>query len=409
MLKDGMHMETIAIHKGYDASKHEGSLSVPLFQTSTFSFPDAESGELRFSGQEEGNIYSRLGNPTVRVLEERMAALEHGAAALVFGSGMAAVSSVLIYVTKAGDHILCSRGIYGCTFGLLEMMEDKYSITHDLIKMDTEEMIEAALKPETVCIYVETPINPTMELVDLEAVHNVAKRHGLKVIVDNTFSSPYLQNPILMGADYVLHSATKYINGHGDVIAGILVGADEEDMSKLRLTVQKDVGGIVSPFDAWLMIRGLKTLHVRMDRHVSNADRLMQFLKKEKLVEDLYYPFDPNNPQYPIAVKQMKSGGGIISFSVMGGKEGARHFMNSLGLIKIAVSLGDAETLIQHPATMTHAVVPETERQAMGITDSLLRLSVGLEHPDDLIEDLRMAFKCLNEYLSTQDSSAAVI
>jgi len=409
MLKDDMHLETLAIHKGYDDTKHEGSLSVPLFQTSTFSFPDAVAGERRFSGQEEGNIYSRLGNPTVRVLEERMAAIEHGASALIFGSGMAAVSSVLIHVTKAGDHILCSRGIYGCTFGLLEMMEDKYGITHDLIKMDSEEMIEAAVKPETVCIYVETPINPTMELVDLEAVHLVAKRHGLKVIVDNTFSSPFLQNPIVLGADYVLHSATKYINGHGDVIAGILVGSDEEDMKKLRMTVQKDIGGIVSPFDAWLMIRGLKTLHVRMDRHVTNAERIMQFLKKEELVEDVFYPFDPENPQYPIAVKQMRAGGGIISFSVKGGKEGAQHFMNNLSLIKIAVSLGDAETLIQHPATMTHAVVPEIDRNAMGITDSLLRLSVGLEHPDDLIEDLRMAFKTLTEYLRTQDSSAAVI
>ena len=409
MMKDDMHMETLAIHHGYDNSRHEGSLSVPLFQTSTFSFPDAETGERRFAGAEEGNIYSRLGNPTVRVLEERMAALEHGAAALIFGSGMAAVSSILVHVTKAGDHILCSRGIYGCTFGLLSMMEEKYGITHDLIPMDSEDLIESAVKPETTCIYVETPINPTMELVDLEAVHNVAKRHGLKVIVDNTFSSPYLQNPIDFGADFVLHSATKYINGHGDVIAGILVGADEAEMQKLRLTVQKDVGGIVSPFDAWLMLRGLKTLHVRMDRHISNTDRIMQFLKKESLVRDMYYPFDPNNPQYPLAVRQMKAGGGIISFSVKGGKEGAQHFMNSLSLIKIAVSLGDAETLIQHPATMTHAVVPETDRHAMGISDSLLRLSVGLEHPDDLIEDLKMAFKSLNQYLSTEDSSAAVI
>lgn len=409
MLKDDMQAETLAIHKGYDSSKHEGSLAVPLFQTSTFTFPDAETGERRFAGDEAGNIYSRLGNPTVRVLEERMAALEHGASALIFGSGMAAVSSVLIHVTKAGDHILCSRGIYGCTFGLLEMMEEKYGITHDLIQMDTEEMIEAAVKLETVCIYVETPINPTMELVDLEAVHNVAKRHGLKVIVDNTFSSPYLQNPILLGADYVLHSATKYINGHGDVIAGILVGADEEDMAEIRMTVQKDVGGIVSPFDAWLMIRGLKTLHVRMDRHVSNAERIMQYLKTEDLVAGLYYPFDPNNPQYPIAVKQMKSGGGIISFSVKGGKAGAGHFMNSLSLIKIAVSLGDAETLIQHPATMTHAIVPETDRLAMGITDSLLRLSVGLEHPDDLIEDLKNAFASLSEFLQNEKSSSAVV
>ena len=305
---------------------------------------------------------------------------------------MAAVSSVLVHLTKSGDHILCSRGIYGCTFGLLEMMEEKYNITHDLVQMRTEEEIERAIKPETVCIYVETPINPTMELVDLHAVVNVAKKHGLRVVVDNTFSSPYLQNPLDIGADFVLHSATKYINGHGDVIAGLLVGNDKEEMETIRMTVQKDYGGIISPFDAWLLIRGLKTLSVRMERHTSNAEKVMSYLKGQKLVEEIYYPFDEDNPQYEIAKSQMKAGGGLISFTIKGGKEEAQLLMDSLALIKIAVSLGDAETLIQHPATMTHSVVPEKERQSMGITDSLLRLSVGLEHADDLINDLDSAF-----------------
>lgn len=388
-----MSMETAVIHKGYDSSKHHDSLATPLYQTSTFSFATAEEGENRFAGNTEGNIYSRLGNPTVRVLEERMAEIEHGEGALAFGSGMASVSAILIYLTKANDHVLCSRGIYGCTFGLLEIMEEKYGITHDLVPMTTEEEIEAAIKPETVCIYVETPINPTMELVNLEAAIKVAKKYGLRVVVDNTFCSPYLQNPLEMGADFVLHSATKYLNGHGDVIGGILVGKDGEEMQHLRMTVQKDVGGIMSPFDAWLLLRGLKTLHVRMDRHISNAEKVLAFLQQQPGVCKIYYPTDSSHPQYELARRQMKKGGGLISFELEGGKKEAQKFMNALGLIKIAVSLGDAETLIQHPASMTHAVVPETARTAMGISDSLLRLSIGLESSDDIVADLAGAFE----------------
>ncbi|MDN7227111.1 methionine gamma-lyase [Planococcus sp. N064] len=399
MKKPEINMETAVVHKGYKSSLHHDSLATPLYQTSTFAFESAEEGENRFAGNCEGNIYSRLGNPTVRVLEERMAEIEYGEGALAFGSGMAAVSASLIYLTKAGDHVLCSRGIYGCTFGLLEMMEEKYGITHNLVSMTTEQEIEQALRPETVCIYVETPINPTMEIVNLEAVVSVAKKHGLRVVVDNTFSSPYLQNPIQLGADFVLHSATKYLNGHGDVVGGILVGKDGAEMQQLRMTVQKDVGGIMSPFDAWLLLRGLKTLHVRMDRHISNAKTVLAFLKQEPLVKKIYYPFDENHPQMEIAKRQMRDGGGLISFEIEGGKKEAQAFMNALSLVKIAVSLGDAETLIQHPASMTHAVVPQLSREAMGITESLMRLSVGLEHTDDLIADLTKAFEAVKPKL----------
>lgn len=393
MKEKSLHEDTIVVHTGYDASLHHGSLTVPLYQTSTYSFETAEQGERRFSGEEDGLIYSRLGNPTVQLLEARITALERGAGALAFGSGMAAVSTILVHLTKAGDEILCSRGIYGCTFGLLGIMEEKYKITHRLIRMTTEEEIERAIKPETVCIYVETPINPTMELVNLQAVVNVAKRHGLRVIVDNTFSSPYLQKPLEIGVDFVLHSATKYINGHGDVIAGLLIGNDAEEMNGIRMSIQKDYGGIISPFDAWLLVRGLKTLPIRMERHTSNAEKIIAFLKGRPEVEAVFYPFDADHPEYAIAKAQMRAGGGLISFTIKGGKERAQQFLNSLSLIKIAVSLGDAETLIQHPATMTHAVVPEAERLEMGITDSLLRLSVGLEHADDLIFDLENAFQ----------------
>ncbi|WP_301110039.1 methionine gamma-lyase [Sporosarcina sp.] len=393
--KHNWHKETAMIHEGYDSKEHQGSLAVPLYQTATYVFDSAEQGERRFAGEESGNIYSRLGNPTVRVLEERIAKMEEGAGGLAFASGMAAVSAVLVHVTKANDHVVCSRGIYGCTFGLLKIMEEKYNITHTLTSMRTEEEIEKAVTDETTCIYVETPINPTMELVDLQAVSNVAKRHGLRVIVDNTFCSPYIQTPLTFGADFVLHSATKYLNGHGDVIAGLLVGKDQEEMQKIRSTVQKDFGGVISPFDAWLLLRGIKTLPVRMDRHSSNARILFDYLKKHPKIEEVFYPFDDQHPQYEIAEKQMKTGGGLISFTIKGGKEEAQKFLNSLSLVKLAVSLGDAETLMQHPATMTHSGVPKAERDKMGVTDSLLRLSVGLEHMDDIMADLEQAFNAI--------------
>ncbi|MCM3360237.1 MULTISPECIES: methionine gamma-lyase [unclassified Psychrobacillus] len=386
-----MEKETTLIHQGYATENHHDSLAVPLYQTSTFAFENAEQGAKRFAGEEAGGIYSRLGNPTVQVLEQRMAAIENGEGALAFGSGMAAVSTILVYLTKAGDHILCTRGIYGCTFGLLNIMEEKYNISHSLEKLSTEEEIEAAIKPNTTCIYVETPINPTMEIVDIALIVKIAQKHNIPVVVDNTFCSPYLQNPLDLGANFVLHSATKYINGHGDVIAGILVGKEKEQMDIIRSTVQKDFGGIISPFDAWLLIRGLKTLHVRMDRHSSNAEKVFSFLESHPSIESIYYPFDQKNPQYEVAKRQMKNGGGLISFAIKGGKEKAQQLMNALSLIKIAVSLGDAETLIQHPATMTHSVVPSKERIAMGITDGLLRLSVGLENSEDIIRDLEQA------------------
>ena len=382
--------ETEVIHNGYDSMQHEGSLVPPLFQTSTFTFPTAEEGEKRFAGETEGYIYSRLGNPTVRVLEERIAALEKGEMALAFGSGMAAVSATLFYLTKTGDHILCSEGIYGCTFGLLQLMENKHQISHDLINFSNEETVRSAIKDNTTCIYIETPINPTMKLVDLEMVVQIAKEKGIPVVVDNTFCSPYLQQPLTLGCDYVIHSATKYIGGHGDVIAGLVVGRKEE-LSEMMMTTLKDIGGIISPFDAWLLIRGLKTLPVRLDRHCENATKIANQLKKHPKVKMMYCPGDPDFPQYELAKRQMKHPGGMISFEIDGTKEEAQQFLNHCQLIKIAVSLGDSETLIQHPATMTHAVVPEEERIKMGITNQLIRLSVGLEAWEDIWEDLKQA------------------
>ncbi|WP_020156453.1 methionine gamma-lyase [Caldibacillus debilis] len=389
----GNRMETMLIHSGYDARDYKDSLSPPLYLSSTFVFPTAEQGEQRFSGKDDGFIYSRLANPTVRILEERMAALEKGEDAIAFASGMAAVSAVLLHLTKAGDHILCSRGIYGCTFGLLRLFQEKNGITYSFCSMTDEKEIEAGLRENTACIFLETPVNPTMEVNDLELVVKAARRRGIPVVVDNTFSSPYLQNPLEFGCDYVVHSATKYIGGHGDVIAGIVVGKDREAMQQLRNRIQKDIGGIISPFDAWLLLRGLKTLHVRMDRHVENAKKLFEYLKTVPLVEKIFYPGDPENKYYPVVKKQMRAPGAMLSFTVKGGREMAQALIDALKMVKIAVSLGDAETLIQHPATMTHSAVPAESREAMGITDNMLRLSVGLEAAEDIIEDFRRAFQ----------------
>lgn len=390
--KDQHGFETNVIHGGYDSKEFLGSLSTPLFQTSTFTFDSAEQGEKRFVGEEEGFIYSRLGNPTVRAIEDRIALLEGGEAGLAFGSGMAAVSAVLIALTKANDHIICSRGVYGCTFGLLSMLDEKYNITTDYSEMQTEEDIRSLLKPETSCIYVETPINPTMELIDLELVARVAQEYSVPVIVDNTFCSPYIQKPLELGCDLVVHSATKYIGGHGDVVAGLVVGK-ADFIQSMAMTTQKDIGGILSPFDAWLLLRGVKTLPLRMDRHTSNAEKLVEKLKKHPTIKHVYYPGDPDNPRYPIMKKQMTKGGGLISFEIQGTKQDAQTMLNKLTFIKTAVSLGDTETLIQHPATMTHSVVPIEIREKMGITDQLIRLSVGLEHWQDIWNDLQQALE----------------
>ncbi|PHB04315.1 methionine gamma-lyase [Bacillus wiedmannii] len=380
------HMETALIHHGYTSEEHKGSLTPPLFQTSTFTFETAQQGEASFAGVDPSYIYSRLGNPTVKLFEERMAVLEGGEEALAFGSGMAAISATLIGFLKAGDHIICSNGLYGCTYGFLEVLEEKFMITHSFCDMETEDDIENKIRPNTKLIFVETPINPTMKLIDLKQVIRVAKRNGLLVIVDNTFCSPYLQRPLELGCDAVVHSATKYIGGHGDVVAGVTICKTKALAEKIR-PMRKDIGGIMAPFDAWLLLRGLKTLAVRMDRHCDNAEKIVSFLKNHDAVEGVWYP------EGELASRQMKRGGGVISFSIKGGKEETQAFINDLHFITIAVSLGDTETLIQHPATMTHAAIPAELRQEMGIYDNLIRLSVGLESWEDIVSDLEQALK----------------
>ncbi|WP_026593689.1 methionine gamma-lyase [Bacillus sp. UNC437CL72CviS29] len=387
------HIETALIHHGYDSKLHKGSLTPPLFQTSTYTFETAQQGEASFAGQDPSYIYSRLGNPTVELFEDRMAVLEGGESALAFGSGMAAISATLLAFLRAGDHIICSNGLYGCTYGFLEVLEEKFMIIHSLCDMETEEEIESSIRPNTKIIFVETPINPTMRLIDLEKVIKVAKQNELLVIVDNTFCSPYLQTPLTLGCDVVLHSATKYIGGHGDVVAGVTVCKTRELAEQIR-PIRKDIGGIMAPFDAWLLLRGLKTLAVRMDRHCENAEKVVEFLRNHESVASVWYP------EGELASHQMKRGGGVISFTIKGGKEEAQAFMNELQFITIAVSLGDTETLVQHPATMTHAVIPAAVRHEMGIFDNLIRLSVGLESWEDIVSDLAYALQKLSNTFS---------
>lgn len=383
-------LSTRAIHGGFHADPNYGALTTPIFQTSTFVFPSAEEGAKRFAGEEAGYIYSRLGNPTVTVLEQKVSALENGEAALAFSSGMAAISAVLMALVKTGDHIVCSKGLYGCTFGFLNLMKERFGVDYSLIDMKDEQSIRQAILPQTKVIYIETPINPTMELVDLSMISRVAQSHGIQTVVDNTFMSPYLQRPIDLGCDVVVQSATKYISGHGDVVAGLAVGK-QTLIESIRMTTQKDIGGILAPFDAYLLIRGLKTLGVRMDRHCENAQKTAEFLSAHPKVERVYYPGLSSFPQHELAKQQMDGFGGVLSFELKNGYEAGKSMMNQVKLCKLAVSLGDADSLIQHPASMTHSVVPADERRKMGITDGLIRLSVGIEDIEDILDDLEQA------------------
>ena len=381
--------ETRSIHTMNPKTDAYGSLTQPLYMTSTYVFPTAEEGGARFAGESDGMIYSRLGNPTVAALEEAMADLEGAEAGLAFGSGMGAISAVLFALVETGDHILCSDGLYGCTYGLLSLLKKKFRVDFTIIDMSNPEQVRAAMRPETKAVYVETPINPTLKLVDLEAVARIAHEGGAQLVVDNTFLTPYLQRPISFGADVVVHSATKYLGGHGDLIAGVAVGR-QSFMDEMRMSTLKDIGSVMSPMDAWLILRGLKTLPVRMDRHCENARKVAEFLRDHPKVKTVYFPdFD----QSTLARKQMRGPGGMISFEV-DTLEAGRKLLNSVRLAQLAVSLGETTTLIQHPASMTHAVIPaEVRQKEMNIADGLVRLSVGLESPADIIRDLQQALE----------------
>lgn len=380
---------TRAIHAG--AQKNQfGALAAPIYQTSTFVFDSAEQGGRRFALEEDGYIYSRLGNPTLTMVEEKVAALEGGEACMSASSGMGAVTSAIWPLVQQGDHIVAAKTLYGCTFAFLEHGLARYGVEVTFVDARDPEEIRRAMRPNTKVVYLETPANPTMYITDIEAVAQIAhQQEGVTVMVDNTFCTPYICRPLEHGADVVIHSATKYLNGHGDVIAGFIVGSAEY-IKEVRLLGVKDLtGSVLGPFEAFLIARGIKTLAIRMEAHSAGAQKVAEFLEKHPKVTSVAYPGLPSFPQYDLAKKYMSLPGGIISFEIAGGVEAGKTFINSLELAAIAVSLGDAETLIQHPASMTHSPYNEEERLASGITDGLIRLSVGLEDPEDIIADLR--------------------
>ncbi len=383
-------IETQAIHSGRINDEQFGSLATPLYQTSTFVFDNAQQGAERFAGESEGYIYTRLGNPTTRQLEMRVAAMEGMEDAAATATGMAAVSAALLTNLQAGDHLISSKAVYGCSFALMNHMLKKFGIEVTFVDMTTPENINAAIQENTKLIFLETPINPNLVVLDLEKICAIAQKHKLLSIVDNTFLTPVLQQPAKFGADIVIHSATKYLNGHGDVVAGIVCGSSEM-ISDIKLTTLKDIGATISPHDAWLIMRGIKTLPIRMERHCNNAQTVAEFLAQHEAVSQVYYPGLISHPGHQFIGKQMKAAGGVIAFELNTDLKGGSDFINNMQLFSIAVSLGDAESLIQHPASMTHSPYEPEERAEAGITDSLIRISVGLENVDDIIADLRQA------------------
>jgi methionine-gamma-lyase len=390
-MKTGLSDKSLCIHGGKTRDHSFGPLSTPIYQSSTFVFENAQQGARRFAGEEQGYIYSRLGNPTTTELEQKVAALEGYEAAAAAATGMGAVSGAVLSFLEQGDHLIASKAVYGCTFALFAHQLPKWGIEVSFVDMEDHQAVRAAVKPNTKMLFAETPINPNLVVLDLAFLASVCKENNIISVIDNTFMTPLLQKPKQYGVDLVLHSATKYLNGHGDVVAGIVCGS-EEMISQIKLTILKDVGATMSPHDAWLIIRGMKTLSVRMERHCQNAQAVAEYLDKHEKVECVYYPGLPQHSGHKFIGTQMKAAGGVIAFELKGGINEGIEFINSTELCTIAVSLGDAETLIQHPASMTHSPYTQEERLAAGISDSLVRISVGLEDVRDIIADLETAF-----------------
>ncbi|ATV60152.1 methionine gamma-lyase [Fusobacterium pseudoperiodonticum] len=384
---------TTAIHAGTLKNLY-GTLAMPIYQTSTFIFDSAEQGGRRFALEEAGYIYTRLGNPTTTVLEDKIAALEEGEAAVATSSGMGAISSTLWTVLKAGDHIVTDKTLYGCTFALMCHGLTRFGIDVTFVDTSNLDEVKNAMKENTRVVYLETPANPNLKIVDIEALAKLAHTNpNTLVIVDNTFATPYMQKPLTLGADIVVHSVTKYINGHGDVIAGLVI-TNKALADQIRFVGLKDMtGAVLGPQDAYYIIRGMKTFEIRMERHCKNARKVVEFLNNHPKIERVYYPGLETHPGYEIAKKQMKDFGAMISFELKGGFEAGKTLLNNLKLCSLAVSLGDTETLIQHPASMTHSPYTKEEREAAGITDGLVRLSVGLENVEDIIADLEQGLE----------------
>lgn len=384
-----LNIESKCVHSGIGEYEH-GAVVPPIYQTSTFKFESADHGGSLFAGKQKGYIYTRMQNPTIEAMEEAVAALEGGYKALGCASGMAAIHTVFTALLSAGDHVICSKSVYGPTNTLLSTVHNKFNIETTFVNTSDLEQVKAALKQNTKVIYIETPGNPTLETTDLEKISEIAHQNNAVVVVDNTFMSPILQQPFKFGVDIIVHSMTKFLNGHADVVAGIIIVKDPETYTSFRKTLNQ-LGGVIDPFNSFLVHRGLKTLAIRMKKHSENAQVIAEFLEAHPKVEWVRFPGLKSFPNYDIAQKQHSSPGGMISFELKGGIESGKILMNSVSICQLAVSLGGVESLIQHPASMTHLTMGKEARESAGITDGLVRLSVGIEHVDDILDDLRRA------------------
>ena len=378
-----MRFETLAIHAGERPDSTFGAVSVPIYQTSTFVFEDV--------GKTRGYDYSRTANPTRKVLEDTIAQLEGGKAGFAFATGMAAETTV-IHLLKAGDHIISGDDVYGGTFRLFENVMRDFGLEFTFLRLDDRERIERAIKPNTRMLWLETPSNPLLNITDLEMAVDIAKKHNLMTVIDNTFATPYFLRPIEYGIDLVVHSTTKYLNGHCDVVGGAVVTTTDELTERIQFLLNA-MGTCASPFDCWLVLRGIETLPVRMRQHEENAIAVANYLKGHPSVKRVFYPGLESHPGHEIAKRQMKGFGGVVSFEINGEIEKVNTFLRKLKVFALAESLGGVLSLADHPATMTHASMPKEHQEKVGITDGLIRLSVGLENIDDLIDDLRQALE----------------
>ena len=378
-----MKFETLAIHAGERPDVTFGAVSVPIYQTSTFVFEDI--------GKTRGYDYSRTANPTRKVLEDTIAQLEGGKAGFAFATGMAAEATVM-HLLEAGDHVISGDDIYGGTYRLFQDVMQNFGLEFSFLRMDDRERIEDTIKPNTRMLWLETPSNPLLNIVDIEMAVDIARKHNILTVIDNTFATPYFLRPIEYGIDIVVHSTTKYLNGHCDVVGGAVVTTTDELSERVQFLLNA-MGTCASPFDCWLVLRGIETLSVRMKQHEENAIAVANYLKGHPAVKKVFYPGLDSHPGYETAKRQMKGFGGVVSFESNGGIEVVNNFLKRIKVFSLAESLGGVASLAEHPATMSHASMPEAYREKVGITDELIRLSVGLENIDDLIEDLSQALE----------------
>lgn len=383
-------INTRVTHAGENPDSVHGSVSVPIYQTSTFKFRSAEHGAQCFTGEEKGYIYSRIGNPTINTFEEAVALLEHGQGGIATASGMAAVTAIYMTYLSAGAHMVGTDALYGSSRMVIENEFSRFGVESSFIDTSNLDEVRQAMRSNTKLLYIETPANPTIKLTDIEGCAKIAHEYGALLVVDNTFMSPILQNPLLLGADVVLHSITKYINGHTDVVGGVIIPKTSEDFDRIKGIVNA-TGGTMDPHQSWLVLRGMRTLALRVERAEENAQKLAEYLEAHPKVEWVRYPGLKSHPQHDLASRQMSGFGSMISFELKGAVEAGYRLLNAVQIPQLAVSLGGYESLIQHPASMTHHNMPEDERRAAGISDGLIRLAIGTEDLKDLQEDLEQA------------------